>query len=118
MKKPVFDVEEIRELLNQLESIDSSTEHLSTEHLSTVKEILSLHILNSCASEEDTGLDKISVEAYQGIAAEAYSLEIEAKQLRTIVRAFKKPMIDLPKDMNSDNEIIAIIARWRMKLGK
>jgi hypothetical protein len=34
------------------------------------------------------------------------------------VRAFKKPMIDLPKDMNSDNEIIAIIARWRMKLGK
>lgn len=108
MKKPVFDVEEIRELLNQLESIDSSTEHLSTEHLSTVKEILSLHILYSCASDE----------AYQGIAAEAYSLEIAAKQLRTIVRAFKKPMIDLPKDMNSDNEIIAIIARWRMKLGK
>jgi hypothetical protein len=113
MKKPVFDVEEIRGLLNQLESIDSSTEHLST-----VKENLSSHILYSCVSEEGTDLDKISVEAYQGIAAEAYSLEIAAKQLRSIVRAFKKPMIDLPKDMNSDNEIIAIIARWRMKLGK
>lgn len=113
MKKPVFDVEEIRELLNQLDNIDGNTENLSS-----VRENLSSHILYSCASEEDTGLDKISVEAYQGIAAEAYSLEIEAKQLRTIVRTFKKPMIDLPKDMNNDNEIISTIARWRMKLGK
>ncbi len=110
MKKPVFDVEEIRSLLNELETIDDHNEHIST-----VKENLSSHILYSSAVEEETGA---TTEAYQGIAAEAYSLEIAAKQLRTIVRAFKKPMIDLPKDMNSDNEIIAIIARWRMKLGK
>lgn len=113
MKKPVFDVEEIRGLLNQLESLDSSTEYLST-----VKENLSSHILYSSVSEEETGLDKVTMEAYQGIAAEAYSLEIEAKQLRSIVRAFKKPMIELPKDMNNENEIIATISRWRMKLGK
>lgn len=106
MKKPVFSVEELRTLLSDLDNSSAD----DTEQLSVVKESLSGYILST---DEERNYD-----VHQLIAGEAATLEYRAKMLRSIVRAFKKPMNEVPKDMNDQNAVISSIARWRLRLGK
>lgn len=109
MKKPkiTYTVEEINDLLLSIQDTDTSFDGLPE-----VKEAISNFVLNSVLSEGRT------FEVYQDIAAEAYSLELQAKELRSIVKAFKCPLKEAPTSMNHDNKIIAHIAKWRMKLGR
>jgi hypothetical protein len=57
-------------------------------------------------------------EAYEEIAAEAYSLESQARALRSIVKTFKCPVEDLPTKINDENKTLATIATWRLSLGR
>lgn len=109
MKKPMYSVEEIHNLILELEK---NKESFPQEEISVTKESLSFFVLS------EGEIEGHPFQAFQGIAAEAYNLEQDAKQLRRIARSFKCPVKDLPTLMNDENPIISEIARWRLKLGR
>jgi len=112
MKKHKYTWQEINDLLKLVRSLGSD----DTEQLNIVVEALSTYVLD-CNRVEP--LDKeYLIEAHQTIAAYAHQLECEAKSLRAIVRAFHKPVKEIPKDLNDSNKIISKIASWRLKLGR
>jgi hypothetical protein len=109
MKKLMYSVNEIRELVLELEKDKDS---FLQEDINVTKNSLSIFVLY------EGNIDGHPFEAFQGIASDAYILEQRAKQLRNIVRAFKCPVKDLPTLMNDENSMISAIARWRLKLGR
>lgn len=109
MKKPMYDVGEIHDLLSEIEKDTNSS---PSGAFSVTKDALNSFILF------DGKVDDKPYNAFQEIAAEAYNLEQDAKELRRIVRTFKCPMTKVPKLINDENSIIANIARWRLNLGR
>lgn len=109
MKKPKYSWQEIEDLLQHVRTLASDADQGGI-----VIEALSSYILD-CNSVEPK---EMIFEAHQEIAAQAYSLECEAKALRSIVRSFNKPIKEIPKDLNNANKIISQIASWRLKLGR
>ena len=109
MKKPMYSVEEIHELLKNVEDIDESS---PSGGLSTTKESLNSFVLFEGECEGKP------FDPCMGIAATAYGYEQKAKELRKIIRTFKCPVVELPKLINDNNPIISTVAHWRLKLGR
>ena len=101
MKKPMYTTEEIHNLLLEIEK-----EPEVSIPYTQVKEHLSSFIL-------ENNFDPI-----RGLTREAQKLEEQAREIKRIVHSFKKPLKELPKEINSPNNIISSIARWRLKLGR
>lgn len=113
MKKPKYSGDEIHDLLQQIKEL----EHNDTDQLSVVIEELSSYVLDRYNIDQGAAKN-IILEVHLYIASRAHRLEREAKSLRSLARAFTKPMKELPKDLNHENKIISNIASWRLKLGK
>lgn len=109
MKKPMYSVEEIHNLVLTLEKDRGS---FPPEAMSVTKESLSNFILY------EGEIEGHPFQAFQGIASEAYNLEQNAKRLRKIARSFKCPIIEVPKLINDENSVISEVAKWRLKLGR
>lgn len=115
MKKPMYSIEEVEsfsQILNKTLAESTEDNRNYDDAILTVRNSIEEH-LNSPLDVEDYPFD-----VFHSIAHEAYVLEMQAKELRKIVRTFKKPIEELPTEINSDNPVIKAVAHWRLSLGR
>lgn len=103
MKKSKFTTKELQILLEALERCKEPDDVMLETRNSISQNIL---------------FDNKYSQAYNKINAEVFKLELKARRLKRVIKAFKAPIKDMPIKINDDNETIATIAQWRLKLGR
>lgn len=108
MKNSKYSKEEIRRLFSELENVDSTTPEIQTVKSSITQ--TQIHNLNNSNLKGDP---------MGFVRQQIKSLNEQLQLLKKIANTFDTtPMKELPTLINDSNEIVAVIARWRLKLGQ
>jgi hypothetical protein len=109
MKEAKYSKEEINRLFRDLEKINDGTPEIQTVRSSITQ--IKLHNL---FDQDDLKGDPMNF-----VKQEIKSLAERMQLLQNIVDTFDTtPMKEIPTLINDSNEIVAVIARWRLKRGK
>lgn len=109
MKKPKYHKRDIWALFNNLEEVDDGTPEIQT-----VRSSITQIRLQNLHNEEH-----IKGDPFGFVKQQIHSLTERVQLLQSVVDTFETtPMKEMPTLMNDENEIVAVIARWRMKHGQ
>lgn len=109
MKKPKYSKEEIRILFSDLEGIPNGTPEIQT-----VQSSLTQVGLKNLHNE-----DYIKGDPMEFVRQQIKSLTKQVTLLQNVADTFDTtPMKEIPTLINDSNEIVAVIARWRLKRGQ
>lgn len=110
MKKPKYSKEEIRNLFTDLEQIDNDYPEVPTVRSS---------IVQSQLKSMNNDSDHLFQDPMLFVKIEIESLSDRIKILKKISKTFNAtPMKEIPTLINDSNEIVSVIARWRLKRGQ
>jgi hypothetical protein len=109
MKEAKYSKKEINWLFRDLEEIDDGTPEVQT-----VRSSITQIKLRNLYDQEDLNGDPMDF-----VKQEIKSLAERMQLLQNIVDTFDTtPMKEIPTLINDSNEIVAVIARWRLKHGQ
>lgn len=109
MKEAKYSKEEINRLLKDLEEIGDDTTEIQTIR-SSITQIKLRNLFDQ---------DDLNGNPMDFVRQEIKSLAERMLLLQSIVDTFDTtPMKEIPTLINDSNEVVAVIARWRLKRGK
>lgn len=109
MKKPKYHKRDIWALFTDLEGVDDGTPEIQT-----VRSSITQIRLKNLHSEGYIKGDPLAF-----VRQQIQSLTEQLQLLQKVADTFDTtPMKEMPTLINDSNEIVAVIARWRLKLGQ